>query len=168
VPDWLRRAGRGGVGGDDAVVVWSVAEGSHGRRWRWLWNRHQGFLGSVGLIERATDGTLRRLEISFVGGLLTFHPDPDGTGAHGNIVTTEGVRPIATPWRPGWGVGILGDPFGSAIGGWTGSGFVIDERSDGVLWREPGPHADVRALPIDARGVPVLDGGVEWPLELEV
>ncbi len=162
--DWLRRAGRGRLANDD-IVVWSVAEGARGRRWRWVHQVHQGFTGPAGLIELTPDGTLGRLELSAYGGLLTFHPEADGRSAHGNIVSADRVHPIATAWQPDWGIGILGDPFGSAVGGWKGSGLVIVYANDAIVWREPGRHPDVEGLPYDGRGIPILDDAAEWPLE---
>lgn len=162
--DWLRRAGRGDLDGTD-LVLWSVAEGARGRRWRWMHQVDQGFMGHSGMVELLPAGGLGRLEVSSFGGLLTFHPEPDGRSAHGNIVTTDGVKPIATTWRSAWRVGIVGDPFGSAVAGWAGSGLVISWQIDSIVWREPGTHDDVAALACDERGIPILDHAQEWPLE---
>ena len=161
---WLRRAGRGRLP-HEVVVIWSVAEGARGRRWRWVHQVHQAFPNHMGMIEQLPDGGLGRLEISAYGGLLTFHPERDGLSAHGNIVTPEGVKPIATAWRPEWRVGIIGDPFGSAVTGWAGSGFVVTFQGDWIVWREPGQHDDVAALVRDERGIPILDNAEEWALE---
>lgn len=160
--DWLRRAGRGRID-RDSTVVWSVAEGSHGRRWRWEVTEPKG-LAVAGLAERLPSGAFGRLELTISGGLLTFHPDQVGTSAHGNIVVAGGVRPIAVGWSDEWAVGIKGDPFGSAVCGWSGVGFVVDHL-DGLVWHEPGTHDDVAALDCDARGIPILDDAQEWPLE---
>ena len=164
--DWLRRAGHGRPRlNDDDLVLWSVAEGARGRRWRWLHQVHQGFIGHSGLIEFQPDGRLGRLEVTAYGGLLTFHPEPDGLSANGNIVTADGVKPIETPWRPEWRVGIVEDSFGSAVAGWTGSGFVVTFQGDWIVWRDPGKHRDVVALDCDERGIPILEDAEEWPLE---
>jgi hypothetical protein len=163
VTDWLRRAGRGELPDQD-FVIWSVAEGTQGRRWRWVHQVHQAFPNHVGLLELLPDGRLGRLEISAYGGLLTFHPERDGLSAHGNIVTPDGVKPIETSWKPEWRVGIIGDPFGSAAAGWAGSGIVVAFQ-DWIVWREPGVHDDVAALARDERGIPLLEGSEEWPLE---
>jgi len=125
---------------------------------------HQGLMGASGMLELLPDGRLGRLELADVGGLLTFHPEPDGKSAHGNIVTKDGVKPIETAWRAEWRVGIIGDPFGSAVAGWAGSGLVITFQ-DWIVWREPGKHDDVAALACDERGIPILDDAHEWPLE---
>ena len=159
--DWLRRAGRGRIG--DSIVVWSVAEGSRGRRWRWEVTESAG-LAFAGLAERQPSGAFGRLELTRAGGLLTFHPEPTGTSAHGNIVAADGIRPIAVAWNKAWAVGIKGDQFGSAVCGWSGFGFVVDYL-DGLVWREPGAHGDVAALACDERGIPILEDAQEWPLE---
>jgi len=113
--EWLRRAGRGRLR-DGSVVTWTVAEGNRGRRWRWTLSQDDR-LAVVGLIELAPDGLFGRLELALANALVTFHPDDDRRAAHGNVVTNGGVRPIAVPWAAGWGIGIEGDAFGSAVGG---------------------------------------------------
>jgi hypothetical protein len=163
-PGWLRRAGRGRLA-DGRTVLWSVAEGGRGRRWRWVYQEHQAFVGTVGLVERLPDGRFGRLELAAYGGLLTFHPDSDGRAAHGNIVTAERVQPIEAPWQPEWGVGIVGDPFGSTVGGWVGSGLAISWMQGAIMWRDPGSYADVEIVATDSRGVPQLVDADEWPLE---
>ena len=160
--DWLRRAGRGRLG-SASVVAWSVAEGNRGRRWRWALTEASGLV-VAGLAERLPSGQFGRLELTVAGGLLTFHPDSIGSSAHGNVVAADGVWPIAVDWSGEWAVGINGDPFGSAVCGWSGVGFVVDYL-DGIVWREPGSHDDVPALACDARGIPILDDAREWPLE---
>ena len=80
-------------------------------------------------------------------------------------MTPDGVKPIATAWRPEWRVGIIDDPFGSAIAGWDGSGLVISWQVDSLVWREPGRHPDVVALPRDERGIPIVETAEEWALE---
>lgn len=160
--DWLRRAGRGRIG-RDAVVVWSVAEGNRGRRWRWVLSDGSG-LRLVGLAERLPSGAFGRLELATWGALLTFHPDPGGGSAHGNVAAGDGVRPIEVDWDDRWAVGIQGDAFGSAVCGWSGTGLVVD-AVDRLTWRGPGDHRDVARLDCDARGIPLLDDAAEWPLE---
>jgi hypothetical protein len=155
---WLRRGGRGRLQ-DGSAVTWSVAEGARGRRWRWTVAGEDG-LRSSGLLERDIDDRFARLELATAGGLLTFHPDRDGREAHGNVLTRDGVGPIAVDWDPGWGIGFADDPFGSAIGGWSGFGLIVDPR---IPWRWG--EADIDVLPLDDRRVPVLDDPAEWPLE---
>ena len=126
---------------------------------------HQGVMGPSGMLELLPDGRLGRLELDHIGGLLTFHPEPDGRSALGNIVTADGVKPIETAWQPEWRVGIIGDPFGSAAAGWAGAGVVVTFQGDWIVWREPGEHGDVEVLACDERGIPILERAEEWPLE---
>jgi len=44
------------------------------------------------------NGRPGRLEITTAAGQLTLHPDLDETSAHGNVVTTDGVRHLALEW----------------------------------------------------------------------
>jgi hypothetical protein len=126
---------------------------------------HQAVRGASGLVELSPDGQLRRLELDAYGGLLTFHPDADGRSAHGNIVTADRVSPIETAWQADWGVGIVDDPFGSAVARWAGIGLVVAWQHDAIVWRGPGDHQDVDALPCDERGIPILPDAQEWDLE---
>jgi hypothetical protein len=156
--EWLRRAGRGRLP-DGSAVTWTVAEGNRGRRWRWTLCQGDR-IAVVGLIELAPDGLFGRLELALPNALVTLHPDDDRRAAHGNVVTAGGVRPVAVPWDPGWGIGIEGDAFGSAVGG---SGSV-------GLWfgRDLSWTANVQlgaSLALDERGVPRLDDAAEWPVE---
>ena len=158
--DWLRRAGHGRLP-DGRGILWSVAEGARGRRWRWtLIDGRQ--LVAAGLVECDPSGAFGRLELATAAGALTFHPDRNGREAHGNVAAPDGVRPIAVAWQPGWGIGLDGDPFGSAVAGWSGSGLRVGLD---LAWLPPGPHPGVPALPTDARGVPELTASSEWPLE---
>jgi hypothetical protein len=156
--EWLRRAGRGQLP-DGAAVTWTLAEGSRGRRWRWTLSERERLV-VAGLVEVSPDGRFRRLELARENGLVTFHPDHGRAAAHGNVVASGGVRPIAVPWATGWGISIEGDPFGSTVGGSGGAGLAF--RRD-LSWT---PNAELIArLALDERGVPRLDDAEEWPLE---
>ena len=52
------------------------------------------------LLEVGLDGRPGRLEMTMPSGQLTLHPEPDGLSAHGNVVSVDGVRPLAFPWSP--------------------------------------------------------------------
>jgi hypothetical protein len=119
-----------------------------------------GELRSSALVELSVDGRFTRLELARPAGLLTFHPDADGRSAHGNVVTADGVAPIAVGWQPGWGIAFEGDPFGSAASGWRGAGLVL---APALSWRLG--EADIDVLRLDVRGIPVLEAADEWPLE---
>jgi hypothetical protein len=159
VTDWLRRAGRGRQP-DRSEVTWSVAEGSHGRRWRWT-VVDADRLRHVGLVEVDRDGRFARLELSSARGQLTLHPEPDHQSIHGNVASADGVRPLAFDWSPVTGLAIAGDAFGSAILPHTADGptLVVSPRLGVVSGRVDG------SLECDGRGIPILEQAVEWPLE---
>ncbi len=156
----LRRAGSG-TSPDGATVLWSVAEGSRGRRWRWTVSDGSRLRHS-GLLELDRAGRFARLELDDGSAMVTLHPEPDGRSAHGNVVTADGVWPIAIDWAPERGVAIGGDAFGSTLCAGEGSGVVISgDRVAEVL-----TAADGSGLGIDARGVPKLANSSEWALEV--
>jgi len=155
---WLRRAGRG-RSHDGGVVVWSVAEGRRGRRWRWTVSRG-GWLERSALAEVDDRGLFGRLELVTAAGQLTFHPDGDSRFAHGNVVTPAGVRHLSVPWSAEWGIALEGDPFGSALLGGAGATLVIDA----ALSIRPS-EARTELRPVDDRGIPILDDAVDWALE---
>jgi hypothetical protein len=118
-------------------------------------------------------------------GQLTLHPGPDGLSAHGNVVTVDGVRPLAFPWSPHhW--------FESRQGPVTAAAMVRslrDEVGVGEFRLVPGLHIDdelrvwngVRGverltdtrwsieeadqfrweLSLDADGLPIFEAGME-------
>ncbi len=91
MPGPLRFGGRG-QGADGAAVVWSVAEGSKGRRWREVRNVGGGVASSL-LLETDAAGRFSHLELSTPSGLLTLHPEPDGT-LHGHAIVSDGVEHV--------------------------------------------------------------------------
>jgi hypothetical protein len=76
------------------VVVWSIADGRRGRRWREVASGPDGVARTV-LAETDPTGRLVRLEIASAAGLLTLHPDEDGTVLHGNVVGPDGIRHLS-------------------------------------------------------------------------
>ena len=158
--DWLRRAGEGTV--DGALVRWSVAEGSRGRRWRWTVLDGRT-IRSTTLLELTPDGAFARLEREDADGLLTAHPEPGGQTLHGNHVRAGGVDPIALPWHAGTGLRIEGDAFGSAL--CPGGGDELVVARDGTVSIGASGRGAAAALALDDRGVPTLDRAAEWPLE---
>ena len=72
---------------DGSLLLWSIAEGRRGARWR-ASTRRDGRLLSDLLLEVGHDGRPGRLEIATPAGLLTLHPEADGR------------RPTATSSRP--------------------------------------------------------------------
>ncbi len=96
------------------VVVWSVADGRRGRRWRESTSRDGVGVRTV-LVETEPDGGLHRLEMSTAAGLLTVHPDEAGTTLHGNVVTPDGIRHLAFAWGSDRVVLVDGSPAVTAI-----------------------------------------------------
>lgn len=160
VTAYLRCAGHGRLA-DGRTIAWSVAEGARGRRWRWTLATGEGSLAHAGLIELDTGGRFARLELETATGMLTLHPARDGRSAHGNVVRPDRVDPITLDWDATAAVAISGDPFGSAVAGWQGTGWLV--RHELTLEQDP---IDVPLLEVDARGVPLLDESIEWPLEV--
>lgn len=187
---WLRRAGHGRAP-DGSLVTWSVAEGSRSRRWREVRTAPQIGTGpgegvtvaSSLLLELDPDGRFAHLELSTLAGLLTLHPEGDGT-LHGNAVTSDGLRHFqGVPWAAGDVVLVEGSvislvaavaPLGEARPGVTGGVLITLDlalaRSDVTI--EPvGPGtwriSRVGHAAIDPDGLPILDAGSRWPLEVD-
>jgi hypothetical protein len=139
------------------------------------------------LLEVAADGRPRRLELAGRAGLLTLHPEPDFGAAHGNVVGTDGVRPLAFPWTATTAFFVRGLPIGELV---TArrlreevevgeeaaiSGLEIDPGSLSVrplsrsFRRESEARWSIdgaRTVEIDADGAPMgLADADSWPLE---
>jgi hypothetical protein len=161
----LRRAGRGRLP-DGSTVIWSVSQGSRGRRWREIRRTADGVLITSLLLETNPDGRFAHIELSTAAGLLTLHPEADGT-LHGNVVTTLGIRHVVgLPWTPGSVVLVEGSVLASAAAmrtlvGNAADGVRITLELDVVVTRE------AVSLEVDEDGLPVLDDGAAWPLEAE-
>jgi hypothetical protein len=181
--DRLRVGGRG-QGADGAAVVWSVAEGSRGRRWREVRNAGHAVASSL-LLETDTTGRFTHLELSTPSGLLTLHPEGDGT-LHGHAIVSDGVEHVA---GQAWDADGLAMLEGStvcrlaAVGGlsdliaagtsrahlaavipptlWLEVKPIRIERIDVTTWR----FGDEEPFSVDERGLPILRGGEIWPLE---
>lgn len=160
---WLRRAGRG-YQADGSLVVWSVAEGRRGRRWREVVVEAEAVRSSL-LLELAPDGRFSHVELTTAAGLLTLHPEADAT-LHGNAVTAGGIRHVAgLEWDRDAAIWLSGSSICLAAG----------RRADGsraVAWLDVGldlalgmaiMRPDWRL--VDADGLPVLERGATWPLE---
>jgi hypothetical protein len=156
---FLRRAGTGTLP-DGSVVTWSVAEGARGRRWRWTQASGIG-LRHAGLVELDAEGRFARLELETGEGMLTLHPATDRRSIHGNVVRAGGVDPVELPWSDDGRIGIDGDPFGSAVAGWRGRGWLVG--TDLTIQRADGARS--AALEVDGRGIPLVRGAREWALE---
>ena len=184
---WLRVAGTG-RSSDGATVTWSVAEGRRGRRWREAVSRNGAVVHSL-LLELDSEGRFAHLELTTPAGLLTLHPEGDGTlhgnavtaaglltlhpegdgTLHGNVVTPAGITHVrGLPWQPDDVILIEGSVVCRAVAGqWQlardldGLGAVRVE-DDMSLTRERATDA---GAPVDGRGLPVLRDSREWPLE---
>ena len=164
---WLRRAGRLDAGGGE-TVLWSVAEGRRGRRWRSIRRDGRHRLVSDLLVEVDPGGRWTRLELATARGILTLHPEPDGAAVHGNVVTPDGVVPLAFAWSPGHRLVVAGEPVAAAALGITDELSVTDAaaRAPGpglVVGRDLGVTAAAAVEPMSAPpgGLP----GASWPLE---
>lgn len=164
-PAWLRRAGRLALP-DGTIVLWSVAEGRRGRRWRSLSVDAGGHVVSDLLLETDPDGRWTRLELARAKGILTLHPEPDGGAVHGNVVTPDGVAPVALPWRPGHALAIVDEPVAAAALG-VRAGIRPPPPAAGLLVGTDLTvticDGDLRPMVAPADGLP----GPSWPLEVE-
>jgi hypothetical protein len=167
------------------TVVWSVAEGRRGRRWR-AFSMRDGALVRGELLETGRDGRPTRLELATAAGLLTLHPEPDESEIHGNVVTPDGVRHLAFAWSPRHVLLVEGSVIVAAasLARLTGSfgvgesrelavlaiddrlrpleGVRLAMRVDASTWR-----LGERTIALDAAGLPRFPGDVRWPLERE-
>lgn len=184
----VRRAGTG-RDADGRLVWWSVAEGQRGRRWRETVVAGGGLVHSL-LLETGPDRRFTHLELATPSGLLTLHPEPDGT-LHGNAVTDAGMRHVTgLAWDPDGLVLLPGSaiagaaaghllatllPPGAAPAGVSMSQLVLRIATDlsvatalaDVELGTDGRHvvADSGVLEADGDGLPVLDEARSWPLE---
>jgi hypothetical protein len=181
--DRLRRAGSG-LDAEGLWVVWSVAEGKRGRRWREVRSHDSGVASSL-LLETDPEGRFTHLELSTSAGLLTLHPEDDGT-LHGNLVTPKGVEHVrGLRWDAERLVLLEGSIVcqaaaaellrgRSAFGSSESRPAVVVprtlrleaaqvhvERITGAEWR----FGDRPPIRLDDRGLPQLHEGESWPLE---
>lgn len=171
----VRRAGRVRRS-NGKELVWSVADGTRGRRWRAMTTR-DGHLLAAMLLEVSIEGRPTRLELAAATGLLTLHPEPPDE-LHGNLVTPTGVHHLAFPWSDGHELAIDRLPIAGAVTArrlasttTVGEGRIVPvvrvtddlDVDEGVRrfvrltesdWRiEAGD--ETRMLTIDERGLPV-------------
>ena len=160
---WLRRAGRG-RDADGNLIIWSVAEGRRGRRWREVVVEGSAVRSSL-LLELAPDGRFSHLELTTAAGLLTLHPEADAT-LHGNAVTADGIHHVAgLKWDRDAAICLSGSTICLAAG----------RRPDGsrvVTWLDVGLDLafEMRVMRldwtlVDPDGLPILEAAETWPLE---
>ena len=179
-----RAAGWGRGPEDGTVVTWTVAEGRKGRRWREVVARGSDVVHSL-LLETDPNGRFSHLELARADGLWTFHPEVDGT-LHGNHVGSDsGVRHIAgRPFAPDDAMIVEGSPVSLAAIAWGHAAGALVCPVGGVVIGADGTLAELADVPIerlsptrwrigegspieiDEAGLPVLDDGERWPLEL--
>lgn len=178
-------------------VTWTIADGERGRRWREVTARPIGAdtadRGSGGVAHAVTmetghAGQWLRLEVAAPAGLLSLHPDRDGS-INGNLVSEAGVRHIA--------LGAVEPPLvdvrdslvaetalcralervvtageGSTVSVVRVSSTLDVEvselqvmRTDARIW-ELTDADGIRTVSMGDRGAPVtVDAGAKWPLE---
>ena len=163
---WLRRGGRGRAP-DGADVTWSVAEGGRGRRWREIVATGAGIRSSL-LLELDPDGRFSHLELSTAAGLLTLHPEGDGT-LHGNTVTATGVDHVAgLAWERDAVVLLEGSAVCLAVAA------SRPRRDESMAALRIGLDLALARTTVtvdpgagDLEGLPVLEAGRDWPLETD-
>lgn len=191
-PPHVRRTGTGSLPGGRRIT-WTCADGSRGRRWRAATTYPDGRLVNTLLLETDPAGQVTRLEIAAPTGLLTLHPEHDGSMLHGNIVRADGVEHVALPWSPAHILVLEGSPVTAAVaalrlaarlGAGEGMGVPAVAVTDLLTVRRATWHAartgDGRWRLLDAAGGPVLtlelnaDGvpsnledAHSWPMELD-
>lgn len=179
----LRVGGRGRLA-DGTAVTWSIAEGRRGRRWREVRTADGAVVSSL-LLETDLTGRFSHTELSTAAGLLTLHPEGDGT-IHGNTVGAGGIgHVVGLPWEPDGLLLVEGSPIASTAAALhararvaagrpasvaairvgldlrlTSGPLAVERRTDGTWLLGPEPP-----LRLDERGLPILIDGADWPLE---
>ena len=174
-----------GRGPDGTVVTWTVAEGRKGRRWREVVARGADVVHAL-LLETDPNGRFSHLELALADGLWTFHPEPDGT-LHGNhVAATAGVRHVTgRPFAPDDALIVEGSPVSLAAIAWGHAAGALVRPVAGIVIGADGALVEQAEVPIerltatrwqvgegtpieiDEAGLPVLDDGETWPLEVD-
>ena len=115
------------------------------------------------LFETDPAGRFAHLELSTAAGLLTLHPESDGT-LHGNAVMAEGIRHIVgEPWTLDGALLVEGSAIATAAAGERGVAAWIDLH---LALHHGRPTIDrIPSIPLDGDGLPRLADGSTWPLE---
>lgn len=174
---------------DRGEIAWSVADGRRGRRWRAATTR-DGVLTASLLLEVGADGRPARVELATAAGLLTLHPEADGS-LHGNVVSAGGIRHLTFDWSDDHEIEMDTNPIPSAVTAArlaatvrVGEGRTVPvvivgqdlvvragerrfERLDAIgSWRIVG-DGEAKLLAVDSDGLPVWpERSSDWPLEL--
>lgn len=186
----VRRGGTAGLPGGRRLV-WTVATGARGRRWRSVTTHSDLRMEASLLVETAPDGRLVRLELATGEGLLTLHPGGDPTRLHGNVVRASGIDHVSLPWSEAHvllagaspvtaAIAVAGPAANVGVGEGANVPAVevgIDLRPRLATWRvartalrrwrllalDGGPAL---LLETDDDGLPTSPDGEAWPLEL--
>ena len=168
---YVRRAGRGRQA-DGTIVVWSVSDGSRGRRSREVRIAPDGggIISSL-LLETDSERRFSHIELSTRAGLLTLHPEADGT-LHGNAIRDDGIEHITgLPWTADGMLLVDGSPLAEATAARLAArpGVSVATVSHVVVVDvELRCRVESRAVgPGDDAGFPRLANADAWPLELE-
>jgi hypothetical protein len=187
----VRRGGTGTLPGG-RHLVWSVASGARGRRWRSVTTHGDGRMEASLLVEAAPDGRLLKLELATGEGLLTLHPDGHPVRLHGNVVRAAGVEHIALSWSVAHVLLAGASPVTAAVAVdgplariGVGEGLNVPAVEVGIdlhpraaTWHVAHTAANrwrllaadggrSLVLETDASGLPSAADGVSWPLERE-
>lgn len=167
----VRKAGRGRQP-DGTLVIWSLSDGTRGRRSREVRvSPDGGIVGSL-LLETDPERRFSHMELSTSAGLLTLHPEDDGT-LHGNAIRAGGIEHIAgLPWTTSGLLLVDGSPVASATAAWFVQDQPVPLRSD---WHAVTIDVELRwrverRLPAEIAAnhdaLERLDDAADWPLEL--
>lgn len=164
---FVRLAGSGRRA-DGALVTWTVAEGRRGRRWRESVVRGDVLVHSL-LFETDPQGRFSHLELATPSGLVTLHPEGDGT-LHGNVVrAADGVEHVVgVRFGADAVLLVVGSPIADAAAASRGASdgdeaVTLDPAS---LRLDTASVAAAGLRAVDGRGIPQLDEARVWSLEV--
>lgn len=166
----VRRAGRG-TDTTGALVIWSVAEGRRGRRWREVRSVGGAVVSSL-LLETDPDGRFSHAELGTEAGLLTLHPEGDGT-IHGNVVTAGGIEHVrGLPWSRDSVLIVEGSTIAAAaaahaLGHAVAAGTPVTRPAVIVDLGLAVRVGDVSIVAVGGDGIPQLAAAQTWPLDTE-
>jgi hypothetical protein len=160
---WLRVAGTGRAA-DGTTVTWSLAEGRRGRRWREAVSRNGAVVHSL-LFELDPEGRFAHLELTTPAGLLTLHPEGDGT-IHGNVVTASGITHVrGLPWGEDDVVLVDGSAICNVVAGQWQLARQLDDLGVVRVATDMSLTRDRTSVGGTHGALPALEDSHQWPLE---